>query len=141
VSQVTPEELSAFLDGELSESRAIEVQKAVQSDPALGRELEMLRRVDGRIRKATSEPQTLHVTLPPADISAHGTPSTLSVVATVTMLLLARFVPKLTDLTVVALTVEILVFAVVLIMVARLLAEPSPARSLLSAPRIRLQSK
>lgn len=124
MSHVNPEELSALLDGELSDERAIEVQRALESDPILVRELETLRRLDGRLKKAASQHHALRVNLPGAAHSQQEASSRLSVFATLTMLLLARFVPKFSDLTVIVIAVEILAVAVILVVIARLLAEP-----------------
>ena len=50
------EDLKAFLDGELSPSRAAEVQTAVDSDPALQQEVEFMKALGFEIKKMKHEP-------------------------------------------------------------------------------------
>ena len=122
MKRMMPEELSALLDGELSDERAIEVRAAVKFDPALQRELASLQQLDSRLKAAASAKGiAAPLVLPESTSIRHEARSKLSIFGAMAILLLARFVPKFADETVIVLAVQVLAGTMILLAIFRLL--------------------
>ena len=139
MTDVKPEELSAFLDGELTDKRAAEVRKALESDPDLFREFETLGMIDRHLRTAADEASfDPGIALPSqASVDANHW-HWLAGTALLALLLLARFLPKFTDAIVIGVGFQLFVGAAVLWLVVKLLNEPDPV---LAAPLLKGASR
>lgn len=100
MNPIEPTELSAYLDGELSSARMLEIESALERDAELRAEFEALKSAhiswQAAARSAMFTPQ---ITL------SRGTPflqSRPAVACALVILLVLRFVPKFTDIVVFA---------------------------------------
>jgi anti-sigma factor RsiW len=88
---IDPAELSAYIDGELADSRVEEIGKALASDPAVREEYEQLRALDSAwrfaARSAVARPSFRPAT----------TKRDMRVGLAIVLLLAVRFLPKLGD--------------------------------------------
>lgn len=132
MTDVKPEELSAFLDGELTGGRAAEVREALERQPELLREFEALGMIDRRLRTAADEASfDPRIALPSqASVDSDNVywPAGIAILG---LLLLARFLPKFTDAIEIGLAFQLVVGAAILRLVMKLLDEQEPVRSAL----------
>ena len=95
MTPIEPEEISAFLDGELDPARAREVEWSLAADPVLQAEFRSLAHLDSKWRSAASAaaflPDVRHLRY-----VEHARPW-VRTTALLVLLLLLRILPKLTD--------------------------------------------
>ena len=129
--RVQEQELSALLDGELDIERADEVRARIKSDPALRREYELLARLDARLSRAAADATFVpDVTLPvhaPRKISFKEWTTGIAVVLA---LITVRFLPKLIDLQILGVAVQLAACAGIAFLVMRLANETEPGAQL-----------
>jgi anti-sigma factor RsiW len=115
MTHVQPEELSALLDGELSPTRAREVEMQIAAEPDLRREFQLLRTSDARWRAAAAtaafQPA---VRVRPASIRFRRLFAATILIATLTAV---RMAAKLTDSFVFSFGVQAIVLVVLLVAV------------------------
>ncbi len=93
---IDPAELSAYLDGELSPQRKLDVERALQADSALREELRSLTQLDTRLRRVAAEVRPV----PPVQLDFETTMPKRAVAimaVTVALLVAFRLIPKLLD--------------------------------------------
>jgi|SRR5690606_33942725 len=120
-------ELSALLDGELDSQRAEVVRSAINGDPALREEFDALAQLDARLRSAAEEAAFMpDVSFPAAAARQASAWHLAAGVAVVLALIVARFLPKLTDLPLFGIGVQVAACAVVSFIVVRMVRETEP---------------
>jgi anti-sigma factor RsiW len=115
-------ELSAYVDGELTPSRAAEVERAAREDPDLQNELEELQRAEGAWRAAAQAAMFFPVVRLPTGTASSR--SWIPLATAVIPLVVLRFVPE--DFASLAwrLAVHSALLALVLVWAVRIIAVP-----------------
>lgn len=130
MTPVNKEELSALLDGELESKRAAVVRAAIAADPALHAEYEALVRLDAGLVGAAAEAGFMpDIVLAPAAPSA---PHWMAGLAVVVVLLGVRLLPKLMDLALVGVLLQIVAAGIVLALIMSIARDPHAASSKLT---------
>ncbi len=110
---IQPEEISAFIDGELDVERTQAVEEAMAQDAALRAQLAELKRTDilwkSAARSAAFSP-AVNFTTPRQSIAG----SRPAITALVVVLLALRFLPKLDDVVVLGIVLHCLALAIIL---------------------------
>jgi anti-sigma factor RsiW len=91
---INPEELSAYLDGELDAHRAREVSTAIENDPATRQAYKIIAEADYAWRAAAQSARFRPKIALPSRIALE---SAASMCATILLLLAVRALPKLSD--------------------------------------------
>lgn len=130
MKQIQDRELSALLDGELDSERAAVVRAAIDADPALRKAFGSLVRLDTRLRSAADEAAFMpDVSLPAAaehEVSSWYWPAgAVAVLA----LLVARFLPKLAELPLFGISLQVAGCAAISFVVLRMVRETEPLSS------------
>lgn len=132
------EELSGLLDGELDASRAKEVRRRIDEDPALRAEFEALVRMDqGLSREAEQAAFTPEIVFPAGEASESKTWSWPAGMAIACGLLIVRFAPKLFDLAAMGIAVQIGLCAAVCFVVAAMVRDAQASGTLPTGHPIR----
>jgi anti-sigma factor RsiW len=91
---INPEELSAYVDGELDAHRARQVATAIESDPATRQAYQIIAQADSAWRAAAQSARFRPKTALPSRIALE---SAASMCAAILLLLAVRALPKLSD--------------------------------------------
>lgn len=122
--QVQKEELSALLDGELSPQRAEEVRARIEADPALREQFDALVHLDARLRRAIEQvafiPNVVLSIGRASEIPAWHWPAGIVVVL---VLIGTRLLPKLAELPLFGVGVQVAACAAISFIVVRMARE------------------
>jgi anti-sigma factor RsiW len=125
--QVEEYELSALLDGELDPQRAEEVRACIESDPALREEFDALKQLDGRLWRTAEQarfmPEISFAAEPAGEAPAWQWTAGLAVVVA---LIGVRLLPKLVDLAVFGLALQLAACAAIAFVVIGMAREREP---------------
>jgi anti-sigma factor RsiW len=125
--QVQIEELSALLDGELDPGRAEEVRAGIEADPLLREEFAMLVRLDARLRGAAERTGFMPEVSLPVDATSKASVRRWPIgIAGVLALIVARFLPKLTELPLFGFGLQLAVCAAIVFIVIAMARETEP---------------
>lgn len=124
MTDVSQEELSALIDGELDPARAAIVRAAIHADPELAAQFQGLNALDEALRMTATEAAfspvfTLPATTEAAAISWRWPAS----IAAILMLVVVRLLPKLIELPLLGLMAQLLVLGTVIVVVMRMARE------------------
>jgi len=121
MKSIEPAELFAYLDKEVSPERMIEIEMALQSDAVVRSEFEKLQAShlewQAAARTLMFSPQ---ITLP---ANRWHSPSPSLIAGAVVMLLVLRFVPKFTDVLLIAVLLHVAALSVILPWVVRMVRQ------------------
>lgn len=128
--EVQEEELSALLDGELDPQRVNEVRTLIQSDPGLRMQLDALTKLDARLRRLGKQAAFS----PDVSFSAEGVSETpawqwLTGTAVVLLLITVRLLPKLVELSLFGLALQLAACAAMVFIIIRMAREAEPSRT------------
>lgn len=132
--QVQDEELSALLDGELGSQRAEEVRAMIQADSRLLTRFESLQKLDARLWRAGEQAAFNPDVSVPAD-AVSGTPvwQWAAGIAVVLSLITVRLLPKLVELSLLGLALQLAACAAMVFVIIRMAHESEP----LTTPTLR----
>jgi anti-sigma factor RsiW len=131
MKEVQDGELSALLDGELDSQRAEVVRAAINADPALREEFDALARLDARLRSAAEEAAFMpDVSFPAAAARQASAWHWPAGVALVLALIAIRFLPKLAELPLFGISLQVAACAAVSFIVVRMVRETEPLADL-----------
>ena len=127
MTQVRDEELSALLDGELDARRAREVRAAIEADPALREEFAALAGLDGWLRGAAEEAAFMpDVAFPAAVASEAPAWRWPAGVVVVLALVAARLLPKLAELPLFGIGLQLAACAAIALIVVTMARDTGP---------------
>jgi anti-sigma factor RsiW len=125
--QVRDEELSALLDGELDSQRAEEVRACIEADPALREQFNALMQLDARLCRAAERarfmPDITFSAAPVRETAAWHWPAGLAGVAALVGI---RLLPKLVELPLFGLALQLAACGAIAFIVIRMAREPEP---------------
>jgi anti-sigma factor RsiW len=128
--QVRDEELSALLDGELDPRRAEEVRALIQADPALRAEFDALAQLDSRLSAAAAETAfTPEVSFPESETSGSPAWQWGAGLAVVVALIIIRLLPKVVELPLFGIGLQLAACAAIAIVVLAMARESEPLAS------------
>jgi anti-sigma factor RsiW len=125
--QVEEYELSALLDGELDPQRAAEVRACIESDPALRQQFDALTQLDVRLRRSAEQARFMPEIAFPAE-PAREAPAWqwAAGLAVVVALIGVRLLPKLIELAVFGLALQLAACAAIAFVVIGMAREREP---------------
>jgi anti-sigma factor RsiW len=125
--QVEEYELSALLDGELDPQRAEEVRACIESDPALREQFNALKQLDARLRRTAEQARFVPEIAFPAEPAGEAPAWQWAAgLAVVTALIGVRLLPKLVELAVFGLALQLAACAAIAFVVIGMAREPQP---------------
>lgn len=125
--QVRDEELSALLDGELDPQRAEEVRACIEADPALREQFSALTQLDARLCRAAEQARFMpDITFSAAPVRTTAAWQWPAGLAAVVALVGIRLLPKLVELPLFGLALQLAACGAIAFIVIRMVREPEP---------------